>query len=59
MKDLYKDFIEILNSLPGITTSSNNLDKPFDTLKSSGWAGFVIYFESDEKEAEGLFFLLR
>lgn len=59
MKELYKELITILNSLPGITTSSNNLDKSFDTLESSGWVGYVIYFESDEKEPEGLFFLLR
>jgi hypothetical protein len=58
MKDLYKELTKVLSSLPGIELSGNNLSNSFDKIKSS-WGGPRIFFISDEKETEGLFFLTR
>jgi hypothetical protein len=58
MKELYKQLQETINSLPGIEVSGSNLTKTFDDIKS-GWNGLLIFFYSDEKDAEGLFFLTR
>ena len=58
MKDLYKKFIETLDSLPGIKVTGENLSNSFDEIKSR-WNGSFIFFHSDEKDAEGLYFLIR
>lgn len=58
MKELYKQLTETINSLPGIETNGDNLSNSFDKIKSN-WGGVMIFFYSDEKEAEGLFFLTR
>ena len=58
MKELYKQLTETINSLPGIETTGSNLSNSFDMIKSS-WSGCYIFFFSDEKDAEGLFFLTR
>lgn len=58
MKDLYKELTKIIDSLPGIELTGNNLSHSFNKIKSS-WRGTMIFFHSDEKEVEGLFFLTR
>ena len=58
MKELYKKLTETLNALPGIKVTGDNLSNSFDKMKSR-WVGCCIFFYSDEKDAEGLFFLTR
>lgn len=58
MKDLYKELTEIIDSLPGIELTVDNLSLSFSKIKSR-WRGTMIFFHSDEKETEGLFFLTR
>ena len=58
MKELYKKLKETINSLPGIEVTGENLSRTFLELKSS-WSGVLLFFSSDEKDAEGLFFLIR
>jgi hypothetical protein len=58
MKELYKQLTETINSLPGIQISGDNLSNSFDKIKSS-WGGACLFFWSDEKDTEGLFFLTR
>lgn len=58
MKDLYKRLTETINSLPGIEVNGSNLSNSFDKIKSN-WGGTCLFFWSDEKDAEGLFFLTR
>jgi hypothetical protein len=56
MKDLYKRLTKTINALPGIKSTGNNLTNSFDKIKSN-WGGCCLFFYSDEKDAEGLFFL--
>lgn len=58
MKELYKQLTETINSLPGIQISGDNLSNSFDKIKSN-WGGACLFFCSDEKDTEGLFFLTR
>jgi hypothetical protein len=58
MKDLYKRLTKTINALPGIKSTGNNLTNSFDKIKSN-WGGCCLFFYSDEKDAEGLFFLTR
>jgi hypothetical protein len=58
MKGLYKKLTETVNSLPGIEVSGSNLSNSFSKIKSS-WNGVLLFFYTDEKDAEGLFFLSR
>jgi hypothetical protein len=58
MKELYKQLTDTINSLPGIELTGDNLSNSFDMIKSR-WSGCYIFFWSDEKDAEGLFFLTR
>lgn len=58
MKELYKKLTETINSLPGIEDSGSNLSNSFDKIKS-GWNAILLFFSSDEKDAEGLFFITR
>lgn len=58
MKELYKQLTDTINSLPGIELTGDNLSNPFDKIKSR-WGGCCLFFWSDEKDAEGLFFLTR
>lgn len=58
MKELYKQLTDTMQSLPGIEVTGNNLSNPFDKIKSR-WSGVYIFFTSNEKDAEGLFFLTR
>jgi hypothetical protein len=58
MKELYKQLTETINALPGVEVSGNNLSNSFDKIKSN-WGGCCLFFYSDEKDAEGLFFLTR
>ena len=53
-----KNLTEVINSLPGIEITNDNLSYDFNIIKSN-WAGIYIFFNSDEKEREGLFFLVR
>jgi hypothetical protein len=53
-----KQLIDIISSLPGIEINSYNLQYPLNQI-ISGWNGIYIFFQSDEKEPEGLFFLTR
>jgi hypothetical protein len=50
--------IKRIGSLPGIEIISNNLIYDIDILKQK-WTGIHIFFHSDEKNAEGIFFLTR
>jgi hypothetical protein len=58
MKELYKQLTKTIESLPGIEVTGSNLSNTFDKIKSR-WGGCMIFFWSDEKDAEGLFFLTR
>jgi hypothetical protein len=58
MKELYKQLTETINALPGLEDSGSNLENSFDIIKSR-WDGILLFFYSDEKDAEGLFFLTR
>jgi hypothetical protein len=58
MKDLYKELTKVISSLPGIQINGDNLSNSFDKIKSN-WGGTCLFFWSDEKESEGLFFLTR
>ncbi len=58
MKELYKQLTETIESLPGIEVTGSNLTNTFYKIKSS-WNGVLLFFYSDEKDAEGLFFLTR
>jgi hypothetical protein len=58
MKELYKQLTETINALPGLEDSGSNLENSFDRIKSR-WNGILLFFCSDEKDAEGLFFLTR
>jgi len=58
MKDLYKRLVDTINSLPGIDLNGHNLSHTFDKIKSD-WGGACLFFYSDEKDTEGLFFLIR
>jgi hypothetical protein len=58
MKELYKQLTETVNALPGLEDSGSNLQNSFDIIKSR-WNGILLFFSSDEKDAEGLFFLTR
>ena len=58
MKELYKQLTETINALPGVEVSGDNLSNSFDKIKSN-WGGCRLFFYSDEKDAEGLFFLTR
>ena len=58
MKDLYKELTKVISSLPGIQINGDNLSNSFDKIKSN-WGGVCLFFSSDEKESEGLFFLTR
>ena len=58
MKELYKQLTETINALPGLENSGSNLENSFDRIKSR-WNGILLFFCSDEKDAEGLFFLTR
>jgi hypothetical protein len=58
MKELYKQLTDTIQALPGIEVSGSNLSNSFDKIKSN-WGGHCIFFYSNEKDAEGLFFLTR
>jgi hypothetical protein len=58
MKDLYKKLVDTINSLPGIDLNGHNLTHSFEEI-SSRWGGLCLFFYSDEKDTEGLFFLTR
>lgn len=53
-----RNLVEVINSLPGIEITNDNLSYDFDMIKSN-WEGIYIFFNSEEKEREGLFFLVR
>jgi len=58
MKELYKQLTQTIESLPGIKVNGSNLSNSFDKIKIR-WPGIYLFFISDEKDAEGLFFLTR
>jgi hypothetical protein len=58
MKELYKKLTQTIGSLPGIEVTGSNLSNPFDKIKTR-WSGCLIFFWTDEKDTEGLFFLTR
>ena len=53
MKELYNQLIETIKSVPGIEISGHNL------IDSSKHNGLYIFFHSNEKDPEGLFFITR
>ncbi len=58
MKDLHKRLVDTINSLPGIDLNGHNLSHPFNEI-TSNWGGACLFFYSDEKDTEGLFFIIR
>ena len=58
MKPEYELLISLIDSLPGIKVIGQVLDKPYQQMVS-GWGGPMIFFHSNEKDTEGLFFLTR
>ena len=53
MKELYNQLIETIKSVPGIEIAGHNL------IDSSKHNGLYIFFHSNEKDPEGLFFITR
>jgi hypothetical protein len=53
MKELYNQLIETIKSVPGIEIIGHNL------IDSSKHNGLYIFFHSNEKDPEGLFFITR
>ena len=53
MKELYNQLIETIKSVPGIEIIGHNL------IDSSKYNGLYIFFHSNEKDPEGLFFITR
>ena len=53
MKELYNQLIETIKSVPGIEIIGHNL------IDSSKHNGLYIFFNSNEKDPEGLFFITR
>ena len=60
MKELYNQLIQTLKSVPGIEIVGHNLKDSTNTTNDwAGQSGLYIFFHSNEKEPEGLFFITR
>ena len=44
-----RNLVEVINSLPGIEITNDNLSYNFDMIKSN-WEGIYIFFDSEEKK---------